>query len=392
MAIPPEPQSKIDELLPVEDKDGRKVVWLDHHKVDKLLAYLRDETRPGGQSDPTKCRHEIWDCVLNRLGLSAESGIRALVEEFQASWWDSMTEYQIQTSSPPDVCYRAVAGFGLAVNKFASGDLESAVRWCTLARIADVLGGVDSGGGAQHMLRSTLGVPKGVDELLGENARKARDRAASEGWAASNVLPESLLLEMLRGPHFHQFCRRSVVHEHSICRPYYQLVLKEAREDTTGKMLERLAAYLVSSLAGYRPQMSVVAKDLAWEHDVVGTVVIPTAPILPGFGDCILIECKNWREKRINTQVVGHLFARMQLMGCRLGILVTREGVTGMNREGGDSDERAAKAIIRRLYHQTGHLCLVLADRDLDRLADVSFRSLAHEMYEEFVFGIQRAR
>jgi hypothetical protein len=266
------------------------------------------------------------------------------------------------------------------------------VRWAALARLADAVDGFETGGGAQYLLRSSLGLPRAADAELGRVGLKARERALADNvWNEPGVFPEYLLTGILRSDAARHFVRRSIASEYALCEPFFRLLLEAARKDKSGAALEQLAAYLATLLPGCRPRVGVLAEDYAYENDVVVSEVTPGDFPIPNVGGAVLMECKNWEDEKMRSPHVGYFFTRMQLIGCRLGVLISRQGVTNMARGNDRADEKAAKAIIRRVYHQTGAVCLVVTDADLETICESgSFRSLIDAKYDEFVHGIAK--
>jgi hypothetical protein len=63
------------------------------------------------------------------------------------------------------------------------------------------------------------------------------------------------------------------------------------------------------------------------------------------------------------------------------------KGITGKSQE-----EVAARALIRRSYHEDGVICAVISKDDIDAMvgAQTTFFQLVYRRYEEFRFGKSR--
>lgn len=368
--------------------------------VRNVTKRLDEETRAGGLADPARIidlgdghglrplRYAAWDRAAVPLSKGpAAPGYRAAVERFYLTWWNAMTRYQLDNPSVDSTwCYRAHAGLMIAVNRWAGSDYASAVRWCALAHLADRLDG-DLDGAAEQMLVATLGVPsEAVDDMssIAADARRVKGTPAA--------MPEILLLKVLGGSHFSAMLRETPRPEHELNPALFNKLRTIADDDKTGSNLELLVAYLVSLLPGYRPKRNTLTSDYACENDVIAALTPYARPLVSDQPSSVLIECKNWKEARLGSSIVGYFYSRMAILGCRFGLLVSQQGVTRM---GVDTDvarpEQAGEAMIRRLFHETGRVVLSLDAASLRKVSEFgSFLQIIREKYEDFVFGSEK--
>ena len=77
----------------------------------------------------------------------------------------------------------------------------------------------------------------------------------------------------------------------------------------------------------------------------------------------------------------------MRLTHAKFGVIFAPKGITGK-----DDEDKNARALVRRAFHQDGNTCVVIDGRDLDRLVteNRSFYWLLIDKYEEFRFGKPR--
>ncbi|MCC7540488.1 MAG: hypothetical protein IT379_30000 [Deltaproteobacteria bacterium] len=360
--------------------------------ANELLSFFADEVALGRALDPAvhSC-NGFWP-LFNALGqVSQTPHNRALYEQLYRCWWDLMTRAQLQQGLPAEQCYRAMAGYCIALNRLAAGDTGSALRWAILAHLADATEGHHLGtGGAEHMLRCSLGVPRSVVDRLSEAARAARAQAVTAGWKQRlDVVPEHLLSAALEGSDYRALLAPAQVAEVPLCPAYMTIATDSAINDPSGKALERLASYLVTTLPGWRPRRNVWGDREVCQHDVVAVEVAPTPWRLPDPGRCMLIECKNW-SKTVGVGELGYLFARMQLVGSRLGVMMARKGLTGADDD--QTGRKNADHLRSRFRDLLGAVCVVIDESDLKTLASGadSFRSMLEHRYEIESIGVSK--
>jgi hypothetical protein len=314
-----------------------------------------------------------------------------MFESFHQAWWNAMTRYQLNTPGVnPHHCHRGSAGFAIAMNRFNAGDYGSAMRWCVLTQLSDAILG-NNMGGAYGMLIATLGLPSGTVQQITNIAAQKADQLmlAPANWSEWEATPESMILDVIRGPQFAILQRTTTRYEHEITPSVYEkLRVRAASPAGTGADLEELAAYLVSLLPGYRLRRNMLAVDYAYENDVIAALTPYARPLFSDQPTSILIECKNWKTDKLGSSIVGYFYSRMMLVGCRIGVLISQNGVTSMADQGVPQEERAGRAMIRRLHHETGSVVISLDAQALQRIGTASsVLQVLQEPYEDFVFG-----
>jgi len=243
------------------------------------------------------------------------------------------------------------------------------------------------------MLVGAFGIPTTVIVEIERQAQVVEQAAAADPsvWKDPGRLPEMLLLGLLRGKHYSHLMLATHRYEHELNPELYEVLLKTALDDATGKTLELLVAYLVSLAPGYRSRIGAIAADFSCEHDVIALQTPTATAFVPSHSGSVLVECKNWKDRKVNAAVIGYLHARMLVTGCRLGILVSQDGPTRMDSSLG-ADEKAGLALMRRLYHETGNLLLSFNKEDLTRVGELrSFRTVVEERAEDFIYGREKA-
>lgn len=144
-----------------------------------------------------------------------------------------------------------------------------------------------------------------------------------------------------------------------ISRPYAKWLMQRVREDTTGRELETLAQYLMSSIPGCRTRRR--ALSYSTDYDLV--CILEGAPddFRRDLGRYILCECKDLNEAA-GTPIMAKFAYVLLSAKCRFGVLFASNGITGTSRT---TDARREQL---KVYQDTGIVIVVL---DLDELQQV---------------------
>src|SRR5690606_15446680 len=120
------------------------------------------------------------------------------------------------------------------------------------------------------------------------------------------------------------------------------------------------------------------------EIDLVVRNLQPNANLMADIlGRYFIVECKNW-DKPVGSRDVGYFLNKIRQSHASFGVIFSREGITGDGDE-----EKAAKELTRRAFHEDKSVCIVISRSDLRRLqnGETTFRTLLLELFEEFRFG-----
>lgn len=361
------------------------------------IAFSRDATTLlrdafQGECDPEggfgDC-HGAYGAVAKFL---FEQGFVSASFHLLSEWWNDFA--QIQAAHGRRV-YRAAISYTLTHWYVKSKDNGAALRWALLTHADDVLGnGGEFEGAGKQWLQAILGVSEAdLNEFTSVAAAGLNrvNNAHDGNWAVPSGYAEDVLV-CLAETHpelAHLFAEDSNIREYPLTPAYFQLLLDqvEATEGTTtekGNRLEHLAAYLFLLVSGWVPAAKVKPDDQASEHDIVVSNLNRTSDLSSElFGRRFLVECKNW-EKPVRVSQVGYFLYRMRLTHCKFGVIFAKNGITG-----NEDEEKAARALLRRAFHEDGSICAVLDLNDLNALADVkhTFWSLLLQRSQNLQFG-----
>lgn len=272
-------------------------------------------------------------------------------------------------------------------------DTGAATRWALLTQADDILGQHSKGGGAgSKMLLTILGMAE--DELSDFNsvASDNLNRVLKGGdWCKPEAFAEDVIVRfaLSRPEASHLLAANSAVSEYPLSSPYLASLLHavDSGFGTTkgkGDLLEDLATYLFLLIPSFSPRRNV--KDIfdTFETDIVvrnlSTSADPLAEIL---GRHILVECKNWKDP-VGVSDVGYFLYRMRLTHVAFGVIFAANDITGSSTE-----EKAARSIIRKAFHEDGSICVIINKSDLEDLQSKSssFKSFLLEKAEQVRFG-----
>ena len=174
--------------------------------------------------------------------------------------------------------------------------------------------------------------------------------------------------------------------EFSVSKGYLGALIHQLKqnEKSDGKLLEKIGCYLFMHIPGCTPAPNLVTDDRATQQDVVIRNLAPNTNLSSEtFGRYFAIEAKD-TQTPVGSAACGYFLLRLKLMHMKFGIILSRIGISGQ-----DQDDKAARSIIRRGFHEDGILCIVLTLKDLEHLADGknTLRNMLFERVEEFRFG-----
>ena len=165
--------------------------------------------------------------------------------------------------------------------------------------------------------------------------------------------------------------------------------LDSADTNVSGINLERLTAYLCLTLPGARIANRVHTR--IGELDIV--VVLRDAAssyFVETLGRTLLVECKNW-DNSVGVQQINHLAARVRLHGCRAGLLVAKNGVSGSRIPG--RELMYGQLLIQGWFHQDGVIIGVIDREGIRALgqAHPTFGDLVLDRYDALRFAYASA-
>lgn len=280
----------------------------------------------------------------------------------------------------------------------AQGDKGAALRWALHTQADDMLGEhVEGGGAGKQWLLTILGMSKHAltefNRIAAQNVRWIKEKA-NDDWSDVHGFAEDVVMRFaLEKPEFANLLTlESAVQEFPISQGYFSSLLNRvgAPHPTTaskGDALEDLASYLFLLVPGWVPRRNLLDEYESFETDIVvrnlGRASNLTAELL---GRHFLVECKNW-GKSVGVRDVGYFLYRMRLTHARFGVLFAKTGITG-----DETNEKDARSLIRKAFHEDGSICAVLDESDLKSLSDgqLSFWPILLERIERVRFGKPR--
>ena len=358
--------------------------------LDDSISIMDKAFEKGNEYDPRECDKAQEAC--NAYGAISKflqtRGFQSAAEAILADAWDKFGEIQYKDNLR---IYRAGIGMYLAQHYLYLGDRGSATRWALYTHADDILGKhPKKGGNGKQMLLTILGMS---DEELNNFTEIAEEnlKSINQNWNLPNSFAEDVVTRfLLKYPESsHLFANSSSKEEYKISKPYYSSLLEQIDIDHSnvkekGNALEYLASYLFTLVPGWCPRQNIIDEYETFENDIVIRNVSkgndPASDIL---GRHYLIECKNW-ENKIGVSLVGYFLYRMRLTHVKFGVIFSKFGITGT-----EENEKNARSIIRKAFHEDGSICIVIQKNDLENLLDKtpSFISLLYERIERIRFG-----
>jgi hypothetical protein len=151
-----------------------------------------------------------------------------------------------------------------------------------------------------------------------------------------------------------------------------------------GRNLERLTAYLCLTIPGV-----LIRERLKTVQDEIDLIVIQrdsaSSYFVESLGRTFLVECKNTRDS-IGGVHINHFAAKIRLHGCKAGLLVATNSVSGTRRPGKGLND--GQLILQGWFHQDNITICVIDRKDIRGLitGGNSFSDLILSKYDELRF------
>jgi hypothetical protein len=160
---------------------------------------------------------------------------------------------------------------------------------------------------------------------------------------------------------------------YEISRAYLEFLLNNLG-DGSGQVLERLAEYVMSCMAGCRAQRRVHSE--VTEYDVVCSMNGNHFDFRTEFGRYFVCECKDW-NKRAGISVLAKFCRILDATKARFGILFSSAGLSGM-----DDASRATREQ-QKIFQDRGLVIVVVDATDIRHLIEgANFIRMLRHKYE----------
>lgn len=162
--------------------------------------------------------------------------------------------------------------------------------------------------------------------------------------------------------------------------PLYIRYLVDALGEPTGRVMERLADYLLSVIPGCRTYRR--KKSGSTDYDVIFTLEGHGLDFRADLGRYAICECKDW-NKPVSAAAISRFCKTLQDAKCRFGITFAREGLTGHDKA------KNAELELIKTYQAVGMIVIVIDREDLEALAaGASLISMLRSRYEKVLLNL----
>lgn len=365
----------------------------------RLLPLCYDQL----EIETKSCSREISDALGVASRTLNRHGFYGAATELLVDAWKETGKRQQKTSQK---IYRAAIAFYLSELYLERRD-RGAAFWWQLHALADDYLDDGRGGGARIVLETILGTPNSrIFEYIENISINNREICKSTGWNNKQGFAEDVIVTfVINHPEYaSMFAYPTNEVEFPVSPGYLSCLLKSIDDDRQGKKLEHIACYLFMHLPGCTPAYDLRDEEQVMQTDVVIRNLTPQSNLIAEtFGRQFAIECKNWSYP-VGSSECGYFLHRLQLTHCSLGVILSKNGVTGSHSmmyceegsqiriEKNPDDEKSAKQLIRRSYHEIGITCIVLKLNDLLKLVqeETTLRNILFERIEQFRFGLSK--
>lgn len=350
---------------------------INYKKERQLFKSTVSMCSPGGTADLSSLDQVIWKkgriwCSCASLLLRQNDWLPP-ARQLLLTLWNQLGETQAKLGRRIS---RAIIGQSLTELEHDAKRAANCFRWALLTHAECALDGEGREGAFSEHWLDALGVLPAEREVIERIAKKCKSTAKKVGWRGPSAISEEVLRLCCEDPiGIGLLTRFTTQDEFPLSVSYLRLLIAAVRSaranDEKGKSLENLACYLFLLFSGCIPRRNLKDVAGAAEYDVVVFNYSSDGNAFASrFGRQFLIECKNW-NKKVSVRDVGYFLERMHLTNCHFGVMLSRNGVTGRQRE-----ESNARSLIRRAFHQDNAICLVVSLEDIEHLCDQTFPSV----------------
>lgn len=155
---------------------------------------------------------------------------------------------------------------------------------------------------------------------------------------------------------------------------YIQHLIRQLGEPS-GKVLERLAEYLMSCIPGCRTRRRITGGST--DYDIICSMEGPALDFRADFGRYFICECKDW-DTPANFTVFAKFARVLDSVKASFGVLFSSQGITGLARlEGARLDQM-------KVFQDRGMVIVVVSRADLDVLSQgANLVSMLRSKYED---------
>ncbi len=320
-----------------------------------------------------------------------EINVVYVIDDLLLDWWNA---FGLKQKRSQKRMYREIIALWLGLHHLNLGNESRAFRWLLHTQADDIFAG-GNGGAGRDRLGTVFGFTPSAFTEFNDITKQFRN-LIDQDWSQSYGFAEHAVREFIEQNTSFSTEIANIDREFPISKAYFATLVELYRAENSdknkkGQSLETLASYLMSLLPGCIPRRNLFDEDLVGETDILVHNLSPKPHLVTELlGRDFLIECKN-TEQGVGVSDVGYFLYRMRLCHVKFGIIFSKTGITGS----GTQNEMAARALIRRAFHEDGNLCVIIDDTDLVELENnihPSFWMMLLRKIEEFRFGRSRTR
>jgi hypothetical protein len=145
--------------------------------------------------------------------------------------------------------------------------------------------------------------------------------------------------------------------------------------ESTGRVLEKLAEYVLSCIPGCRTARRLITKST--DYDIVCSIDGIEIDFRSEFGRYFVCECKDWKNP-VDYSSLAKFCRVLDSVKARFGILFSSQGITG------EKTTENAKREQLKVFQDRGMVIVVITKKDIEYVADGgNFIGLLRKKYEK---------
>ena len=156
--------------------------------------------------------------------------------------------------------------------------------------------------------------------------------------------------------------------------------MSSLENDKDGKLLERLADYLLSLIPGFRTYRRL--RTPSTDYDILCSVDGMSLDFRAEMGRYLICECKNWK-KPADFTAISKFYSVLESAKCKGGIIFSKKGISGQG------ETKYAERELLKAFHRSGITVLVIDYSDIKKVSKgENLLAMLRSKYEKNRFDI----
>ncbi len=168
--------------------------------------------------------------------------------------------------------------------------------------------------------------------------------------------------------------------------PYLRLIHDKIKKTNDFSLWEQFATFLLSSIDGFEPITNLRPGEGTYEFDIIIRNCAKSELFISSFGDYIGVECKYFRDKKVNVKELDHFASKLNYHNMKTGIIFSNTPISGWESNKG---EQYGKLVQTKIFNRNEIIIFDINTDDVNRiLKGKNLIELIIEKYEGVRLGL----